>query len=256
MNGISDIALGNVIGSNIANIGLVLGITAMIAPLHASKDFYRLNWPMMMLLSVLLYVLLKNDRQLSQLEGISLLLMLLVFLWVLISRSRKGKEDELIEEVDDTLSEVSNFKLIIWLLIGGTGLYFGSEWLVDGAVQLATALGISEYAVSVTVIAVGTSVPELAASVIAAIRREKAISLGNLIGSNIFNIGSVLGITSILGPISVESPEILRTNLFWMIGFAAVLLPLVFLPKRYRISRYKGFLLFASYVAFVFLVLT
>jgi cation:H+ antiporter len=255
LDGISDIALGNVIGSNIANIGLVLGITAMISPLYATKEFYKINWPVMMLLSVLLYILLKNDGLLSRMEGVALVLILSVFLYILIRRSRLQKDDEAGEEVDDTLSVVSNFKIVIWLLLGSAGLYFGSEWLVDGAVALAETIGISEYAVSVTVIAVGTSVPELAASVIAAIRRQKAISLGNLIGSNIFNIGSVLGITSIVEPISVQSPEILSTNLFWMMGFAAILLPLIFIPTKFRISRYKGLILFAGYVLFVFLVL-
>jgi len=257
LEGFSDISLGNVIGSNIANIGLVLGVTAVIAPLAIDRDFFRFNWPVMVVLSFALFFLLKSGLMLNRGEGVLLFGLLLVYLFILIRRSYKTMGDETVaEEVDDSLARVTNFKIVIWLLIGGAALWGGSELLVHGAVRLATSLGVSERVIAVTMIAIGTSVPELAASVIAAIRREKAISLGNLIGSNIFNIGSVLGITSLLGPISVESPEILKTNLFWMIGFAAVLLPLVFLPKRYRISRYKGFILFASYVAFVFLVLT
>ena len=147
LNGISDISLGNVIGSNIANIGLVLGLTAIIAPLYATKEFYRLNWPMMMLMSLALYVMLKNDGLLSRIEGAGLLLALLVFLWVLIRRSRRQSIDQETDEVDDTLSVVSNFKIGLWLLIGSAGLYFGSEWLVKGAVRLAESVGISEYAV-------------------------------------------------------------------------------------------------------------
>jgi len=110
---------------------------------------------------------------------------------------------------------------------------------------------VSDYAISVTVIAIGTSVPELAASVIAALKKEKAISVGNLIGSNIFNIASVLGITAIVRPINVMDDTILSTNIFWMIGFAAVLVPLAFIPKRLEISRYKGLLLFIAYCVFV-----
>ncbi|MEM1002022.1 MAG: calcium/sodium antiporter, partial [Bacteroidota bacterium] len=178
MDGISDIALGNVIGSNIANIGLVLGLTSIIAPLYASKEFYKVNWTMMMLMSVALYIMLKNDGVLSRIEGMGLLSALLIFLWVLIKRSRSNRHADETYEVDDTLSVVSNFKIVLWLLIGSAGLYFGSEWLVRGAVGLADSVGISEYAVSVTVIAIGTSIPELAASLIAAIRREEAISLG------------------------------------------------------------------------------
>lgn len=255
-DGITDIALGNVIGSNIANIGLVLGITAIISPLAVDRDFYQLNWPMMMLVSFALYYFLKNDELLSALEGAILFVALIVFLVILIRSSRKTIKANL-DEVDDALAEVSNFKIIAWLIIGAAGLYFGSEWLVEGAKDLAKAVGISDYAISVTVIAIGTSVPELAASVIAALKREKAISLGNLIGSNIFNIASVLGLTSIIKPIAVnpETPEILSTNIFWMIAFAAILVPLMLIPKRFIIGRYKGMLLFGAYMIFIFLAL-
>ncbi len=256
LDGVSDIALGNVIGSNIANIGLVLGITAMISPLVVDRDFYKLNWPMMMLVSFALYFCLKNDMVLTALEGVLLLLALVIFLIILIRSSRK-KLSVSLDDVDDALAMVSNFKIGMWLLIGAVGLYFGSEWLVKGAKALAALVGISDYAISVTVIAVGTSVPELAASVIAAIKKEKAISLGNLIGSNIFNIASVLGLTAIIKPIAVnpETPEILSTNIFWMIGFAAVLIPLMLLPKRYKIGRLKGMLLFGSYLVFIYIAL-
>ncbi|WP_053992134.1 calcium/sodium antiporter [Mangrovimonas sp. TPBH4] len=254
LEGSSDISLGNVIGSNIANIGLVLGITAIISPLIVDRDFYRLNWPMMMILSMLLYAFLKQDMLLSVWEGVFFMVALTVFLVIMIRDSRKKLKVNL-EEVDDALQETSNFKIFIWLLIGAAALYFGSEWLVKGAKELALAVGVSEYAISVTVIAIGTSVPELAASVIAALKKEKAISLGNLIGSNIFNIASVLGLTAIIKPIAVnpETPEILSTNIFWMIGFAAILIPMVFAPKRFEIGRLKGLLLFVSYLVFVYL---
>ncbi|MBC2845561.1 calcium/sodium antiporter [Winogradskyella flava] len=255
-DGISDIALGNVIGSNIANIGLVLGITAIISPLTVEQEFYRYNWPMMMLASFALYYFLKNDEVLTAVEGVILFVALIIFLVILIHNSRKSMKANL-EEVDDALAEVSNFKIVMWLLIGAAGLYFGSEWLVEGAKQLAKAVGISDYAISVTVIAIGTSVPELAASVIAALKKEKAISLGNLIGSNIFNIASVLGLTAIIKPIVVnpETPEILSTNIFWMIAFAAILVPLMLIPKRFVIGRYKGMLLFGAYIIFIYITL-
>ncbi|MDC0006834.1 calcium/sodium antiporter [Winogradskyella sp.] len=256
LDGVSDIALGNVIGSNIANIGLVLGITAIISPLVVDKDFYKLNWPMMMLASFLLYYFLKNDGVLTAIEGALLFMGLIVFLVILIRSSRKSTKANL-EEVDDALAEVSNFKIGVWLLIGAAGLYFGSDWLVDGAKQLAESVGISDYAISVTVIAIGTSVPELAASVIAALKKEKAISLGNLIGSNIFNIASVLGLTAIIKPIVVspETPQILSTNIFWMIAFAAILIPLMLIPKRLELGRYKGLFLFGAYMVFIYISL-
>ncbi|MGA9589947.1 MAG: calcium/sodium antiporter [Salegentibacter sp.] len=250
LSGFSDISLGNVIGSNIANLGLVLGITAIISPLVIDRDFYRFNWPAMMLFSIALYYFLGTGRELSRIEGLLLLLGISVYLFALIRRSRI-KSEAFVEEVDESLQVTSGFKMTIWLLIGGFALWGGSELLVEGAVDLATAMGVSERVISVTMIAVGTSVPELAASVIAALKKEKAISLGNLIGSNIFNIGSVLGITSIIQPIAVKSPEILSNDIFWMLGIAFALIPLAFLPRRFQMSRYKGAILFISYAIFI-----
>ncbi len=250
MDGFSDISLGNVIGSNIANIGLVLGVTALIGPLAIDKDFYKFNWPVMMLLSMLLYLLLSNDRVLSRLEGGILLLALVLYLVLLIRRARKQTQVD-VEEVDDSLLSTTNFKMIVWLLIGGIALYGGSELLVMGAVDIAKSLGVGERVIAVTMIAIGTSVPELAASVIAAMKQEKAISLGNLIGSNIFNIASVLGLTAIVQPIVVKSAEVLTKDIFWMLGFAFILLPLAFLPKKLTIGRGKGFLIFAAYAVFI-----
>lgn len=252
LEGYSDISLGNVIGSNIANIGLVLGITAIIAPLAIDKDFYKFNWPVMMILSIALFFMLSSGNVITLMEGVILLLMLAVYLFLLINRARKKPiSKDTVEELDEGLSTASNFKIIIWLLIGGAALYFGSELLVDGAVELATALGVSERVIAVTMIAVGTSVPELAASVIAALKKEKALSLGNLIGSNIFNIASVLGVTAIIQPIVVKSPEILTNDIWWMLGFAACLIPLAFLPKRFEIGRVKGLIIVVAYCAFV-----
>jgi cation:H+ antiporter len=256
INGYSDIALGNIIGSNIANIGLVLGITAFISPLIVDKEFYKLNWPMLMITSLLLYVFLKNDEYLSAEEGLIFMVLLVFFLIILIRDSRKKTKIEL-QGIDESLQTVSNFKIIVWLIIGAVALYYGSEWLVEGARDLAVSFGISEYAISVTVIAVGTSVPELAASVIAALKKERAISLGNLIGSNIFNLASVLGLTAMISPITVNpnSPEILSSNIFWMIGFAAITLPLIFLPKRYLFGRYKGLILLIGYFVFIYTII-
>jgi cation:H+ antiporter len=255
LDGSPDIALGNVIGSNIANIGLVLGITAFISPLAISKDFYKINWPMMMILSVALYFILESGMIISFTEGLALVLSLIVFLYLLINRSRK-EGLEISEEIDEALQTTSNFKIIIWLIIGGLSLYFGSEWLVVGAKNMAVSLGVSERVISVTMVAIGTSVPELSASVIAALKKEKAISLGNLIGSNIFNISSVLGLTAMIHPIEVKNHNILDQDIFWMLGFAVVLLPLAFLPKRLTIGRWKGMLILIAYMLFIYIAFT
>ncbi|GAA4953540.1 calcium/sodium antiporter [Algibacter agarivorans] len=253
LSGSPAIAINNVVGSNIANIGLVLGITALVGSIAVDKSFYKLNWPVMMVFSIVLYYFLKNDDVLTAIEGGVLFIGLIVFLIVLL---RIAKKDTVTEDVDDTLAVVSNFKIALWLLIGAAALYFGSEWLVDGSKEIARSIGVSEAVIGVSLIAIGTSVPELAASVIAAAKQEKAISLGNLIGSNIFNIGSVLGLTSILKPIPVTEPQILTNDIFWMLGFSAILIPLIFLPERLQISRIKGFVLVIGYGAFMFMVFT
>lgn len=252
LNGFSDISLGNIIGSNIANIGLVLGITAIITPLAIDKGFYKLNWPVMMILSVGLYFILKSGNVISRSEGVALLLMLFVYLWILIRKAKKERGTMPVDDdIDEGLSKASNFKIIVWLLIGGVSLYFGSQLLVKSAINIAETFGVSERIIAITMIAVGTSIPELAASVIAALKKEKAISLGNLIGSNIFNISSVLGITAIIQPIVVKSKEVLTNDIFWMVGFAFILLPLAFLPKPYQLGRKRGILLVASYAIFI-----
>lgn len=255
LSGSPAIAINNVLGSNIANIGLVLGVTALVGAIAVDKSFYKINWPVMMVFSIVLYYFLKNDNVLTAIEGGILFAGLIVFLIYLIRNARK---DTVVEEVDDSLAVVSNFKIGLWLLIGGAALYFGSEWLVKGAKDIAVSIGVSEAVIGVSLIAIGTSVPELAASVIAAAKQEKAISLGNLIGSNIFNIGSVLGLTAIIKPISIPVTEtqILSSDIFWMLGFSAILIPLIFLPKRLQISRAKGFFLVIGYGVFMFLVFT
>lgn len=249
LNGFSDISLGNVIGSNIANIGLVLGITAIITPLAVDKDFYKFNWPVMMLFSIALYFLLSSGGNISRAEGIGLVVALVIYLFILIRRARKAHVE--VADLDDSLEQVSNFKIVIWLLIGGVALWAGAELLVMGAVDVAGMLGVSERVISVTVIAIGTSVPELAASVMAAMKKEKALSLGNLIGSNIFNIASVLGITAIIQPIFLTSEALLNFDIFWMLAIAFVLIPLAFLPPKLIISRYKGIILFVAYATYI-----
>ncbi|MDN3724618.1 calcium/sodium antiporter [Aequorivita sp. SDUM287046] len=255
LNGFSDISLGNVLGSNIANIGLILGVTTVIAPLTVDKDFYRFNWPVMMIFSVALYFILISGGQISFSEGVALILMLICYLWILIKRARNEKSSNPTEEsIDDGLSKASNFKITIWLLIGAGALFAGSEFLISGAVSVAENFGISERVIAVTMIAVGTSIPELAASLIAALKKEKSISLGNLVGSNIFNISAVLGITAIIQPIAVNSQEIINKDIFWMIGFAAIILPLALLPKSLQLGRKRGLVLVGAYAVFISMI--
>ncbi len=252
-DGHPDLALSNVIGSNIANIALVLGITAIISPLFVNREFFMINWPKMMLASLLLYYFLQNDLILSRVEGGILLIFLVIFVIILIYRARKLHLSAP-EDIDDTLQHTGNSKLILWLVFGGAALWFGSKLLIDGAIDIAKVFGISENVIGVSMVAFGTSIPELAASVIAALRKEKAISLGNLIGSNIFNIGSVLGITALIQPIKVLDTQILNNDIIWMLAIAAILVPIALLPpKRKRLSRLEGIILFTGYIAFIYI---
>ena len=250
LNGSPSIAINNVIGSNIANIGLVLGITVLLGTIYVDKTFYKLNWPALMIFSFVFHYFLSNDLKLDAVEGTVLFLSLLLFIGYSLKRSEGTEVDDSI----DSLTVVSNFKIVIWLIIGGVALYFGAKWLVDGAVVVAQKMGISEAVISVSLIAVGTSIPELAASVIAIIRKEKAISLGNLIGSNIFNIGSVIGLTSLVKPIIVDDPEILSRDSIWMLVFAVLLLPLTLIFKRNEIKKFEGLILVFLYGVFIYSV--
>ena len=250
LNGSPSIAINNVVGSNVANIGLVLGITALIGAIYVDKTFYKLNWPVLMLFSLALYYFLSNDNQLTALEGAVLFVALILFVIIVLKTSKLTEKDDSI----DVLSLVSTFKITVWLLIGGISLYFGSDWLVKGAVVIAKEIGVSEAVISVSIIAVGTSIPELAASVMAVVRNEKSISLGNLIGSNIFNIGSVLGLTAMVKPIVVDDPLIVSRDLIWMLIFAAILLPFSLILKRNEIRKTEGFALVFVYGVFIYTV--
>jgi len=242
-----DIALGNVIGSNIANISLVLGLTALIFPLGFQKRMYTVDVPLMLFASALLGIFLYNDYTLRTWEGITFVVLLSIMTYMMIRNSRKEqKANGVVLEVSMKMS-----KILLFLLIGGACLYFGSRLLVDGATVLARNMGVSERVISVSIIAFGTSVPELAASIIAALKKEKDLSIGNLIGSNIFNIFAVLGITSIIHPISIVDPVLLSNDIWWMFGIALAMYPLMFLFSKRQIGRVEGFLLFATYITYM-----
>jgi cation:H+ antiporter len=249
LTGASDLALGNVIGSNIANLGLVLGITLILGNINVEKSFYKIDWPVMMIASALLFLFLLNDNVIVQYEGIILFSFLIFFLIYLLRFQKNTDTEEPLEggEVPLTVS-----KTIFFFIIGGIGLYGGSELLIRGATSLATEFGVTERVIGVTIVSIGTSIPELAASIIAIIKKEKAISLGNLIGSNIFNILAVIGITSIITPISLSDERLLTSDIFWMIGISIIVLPLVLMPKKLHLDWKAGAFLLIGYGAFIY----
>lgn len=247
-----DLALGNVVGSNAANIGLVLGITLLFGSMEVTSSFYKIDWPVMMLASLMLLGFLYFDGVLSRVEGGVLVFVMIAFLWWLLKmQSGPAVVDEL--PSDDELLSVP--MTLFYLVVGGVGLWLGSEWLVEAAVSIAEDLGVSDRVIGITVVSIGTSIPELAASIIAVIKKEKAISLGNLIGSNIFNIMSVLGITAIVSPITVKDQGFIANDLFFMTFIAFVLFPLVFAPSKMKLSWKEGLVLLSIYGAFVYKVI-
>ncbi|MFY0603232.1 MAG: calcium/sodium antiporter [Flavobacteriaceae bacterium] len=248
LDGFPDLALGNVMGSNIANLGLVLGITLLIAKIDVQKSFYKTDWPVMILASVLLFYFLQNDAIISRIEGIILFSFLAIFLVYLLRFQKQAVVDEMPED-DEALP---NYKTAFFLIIGGVGLWGGSELLIEGATELAKDFGVGERIIGITVVSVGTSIPELAASIVAVIKKEKAISLGNLIGSNVFNILAVLGVTSMITPIKVQDNVLLTKDIYWMLGVSLSILLLVFLPKKMRLERKSGIILLITYIVFLY----
>ena len=249
--GSPSISLGNVVGSNVANLGLVLGVTLLFGSMHVKRSFYVTDWPVMMVASLLLWFFLWNDSLLRLSEGILLFLLLIGFLWYLLKVQKPAIEDEQPED-DELLSPI---KSAAYLAVGVVGLWLGSEWLVKGAIDLAQTFGVSDRVIGITVVSVGTSIPELAASVIAMLKKEKAISLGNLVGSNIFNIMAVLGITAMIHPVEVADPKFLSNDVLFMVAFALLLLPLVLISKSRTLNYKQGLVLLSAYFFFVYTVL-
>ena len=250
LKGESGIVIGNVVGSNIANIGLVLGLTCIIGNMYVEKSFYRIDWPVMFLFSIILYVIIARDNIIDQYDGILLFSLLIIFIIFILRSSLKTYQQD---SIDNNLIHSTNFKIILWVIIASLSLYYGAEWLVYGAINFAEQIGVSEAVITVSIVAIGTSIPELATSLLAIAKNEKGISLGNLIGSNIFNIGSVLGITSIIKPIVVDDSEILSRDIIWMLEFAVLVLLIAIFPKKNVIGKIKGFFLLFLYSIFILL---
>lgn len=245
-----DIAIGNVIGSNIANIALVLGLTAIILPVKVAKKSIRFDWSVMMLISLLFLIFCITNSKLEFYEGIIFIIILIAFIFRSIFKSRKEKLKTLEESI---LPKHNLFVSIILVIAAGVGLIYGAEFLVKGASNIAKEMGVDDRIISVSVIALGTSLPELATSISAAMRKELDIFIGNIIGSNIFNILAILGITSIVKSIDVN-PMVLKFDIFWMLGIPLLLFLFLLPLRKAMISRWKGLVFVSIYVAYIFSV--
>lgn len=242
-NGSSGLAIGNVIGSNIANVALVLGLTVLIRPIVVQSKKYVFSWSMMLFASLMFFGF-SVDGILDRLDGAFFISGLLLFL-ILSIRMR----DKLPSHEESEVVLLTPLMILIYFCIGAAGLYFGSDLLVDNAVQIAQSWGVSEFVIGITIVALGTSLPELATSIIAIIKGEANISIGNIIGSNIFNIFAVLGFTSILKPLNAEA-YIISIDLPIMVGVTLLFGIFIFLSRR--LKRLEGIFLISIYIVYIF----
>ncbi len=241
LKGSPDLAVGNAVGSNIANIGLILGITALFFALPATGRFLRREMAFMVFVTVLAYPLMLTSLSLERLEGLFLFAILAVFLWFLL----RDPEHQL--DFDDGIEDAPVWKSALGVAFGVALLVGGAQALVIGASDVARSVGISERVIGLTLVAIGTSLPELAASLVAGRKGETDIIMGNIIGSNIFNLLCILGITSVVSPLRV-APEIMSLDYWVMLGLSVLLM--IFLGLTGRLYRAEACLLLAAYIGY------
>ena len=255
MENVPGIALGNVVGSNTANILLVLGIPALLAVMHTSECDTRKSYVIMLGASVL-FIALAFRGVFDWIAGIGLLVALAVILGDSIREAlahrRAGKEAEAEEEPEGADPDMPWWKILVYLALGLVGLPLGADLLIDSSVQIAMMFGVSDTVIGLTLVALGTSLPELATTVMAALRRQADVALGNVIGSNMFNLLAIIGVASLIAPIPV-APEFLSFDLWVMLGASLLIFPLVFLAKD--LTRLWGVVLSALYVGYIALVI-
>jgi cation:H+ antiporter len=250
IKGFPEMAMGNVVGSNISNILLVLAITALIFPIPVPKKSVRQDWPALMFASLLLFAF-SWDGTLSRFEGIILILLLLVYITIAVIQAKRSPAAP--KQEPSNKKQMKGWVAGLIFLVSCGGLAFGANLLVENAAIIAEGFGISQRVISITMVAVGTSIPELATSVIAAMRKETEIAVGNIIGSNIMNILSVLGVTCVIGNISVDS-AISRFDIPWMLGVTLLLLFMMLPAARAKIVRWEGALMIVIYLLYIYMI--
>ncbi len=239
MDQAADISIGNVLGSNIANIALVLGISVVIKPLEIDTNTYKLSW-WVMLVSSLLFILFLLDNVITKMEGLMLIAGLFCFIILSIKRNISNEES--------IISKINIQTAILFFVLGAIGLYSGSELFVESAISIASFFDVPKFVIGITVVALGTSLPELVTSIVALAKGQNNISLGNLIGSNVFNVFAVLGITSLIQELSTKS---ILLFLDFGVMLAVMLVFGYYLFIRKKISRTAGFVLLFGYISYI-----
>jgi len=246
----SDIAISNVIGSNIANIGMVFSIALLFVTIKIKKENIKYDFPWLIIVS-LLFIWFLQDSQIDRFEG--LVFTSVLFLFIIFSFKVRANENE---DLDDlSTSNMSLSKIFIFLALSSILLYSGSELFVESSIFFANYFGVSERVIGLTMVAMGTSLPELATTLVAIYKKELDISIGNIIGSNIFNILAVIGITSIIRTLSIKSPEILSFDIYVMFAFSAVLGVFFFFPRKYKMYSIHGLFLLSAFLLYYFTLL-
>lgn len=247
--GVSGIAMGNVVGSNIANVLLVLGVPALISTMDTGGSDSRKSFVFMVGLSVL-FIALAFTGQFGLWQGLVLLAALALVLGenMYDARRQMQSDDELLDDLEGADPALPMWKILLFLLLGLIGLPLGADILVDAASEIARNFGVSDTVIGLTLVAIGTSLPELATTVMAAIRKQADVALGNVIGSNLFNLAGIIGVASLVAPISV-APEFLTYDLWVMLGVSVLMAPFVFLG--WRLGRRWGIVLLALYASYV-----
>ena len=248
IDGLPNFAIGNVLGSNIANIAFVLGIITIIYPITLKQRFYSSDFPILIISTVIFYLFLYTGKAITRLEGIILIFLITLILLYLFFYQKKSISDF---QDDTNSSDISIIKSFLMILFSGSLLWLGSETLIKSAVSVASKFQISERVISVSMVAIGTSIPELAASVVASIKKQNDLSIGNLIGSNIFNLLVVIGITSTLIPITGVEDRAINYDMIWVLSISLLLFPLAFFGKKNNLTRTKGIILLLLYVTFL-----
>jgi len=252
LRGESDLAIGNAIGSNIANIGLVLGCIAMIKPIGLTSATLRREMPALLAVS-LLTVSLFLDSYLSRIDGLVLLTgLVIVMIWLTRLGTRSAANDPMQADFEAEIPQhVSKQVAAFWLIAGLIMLLGGAELLVDGAIGVARELGVTDVVIGVTIVAIGTSVPELTVSLVSALRGEYGLAIGNIVGSNIFNLLAVIGIAVAIEPATL-APSVLSLHIFVMVAFTLVLFAMTYdQESKNAVNRLEGAALFAAYAAYV-----
>ena len=241
----SDIAISNVIGSNIANIGLVFSTALFFVTIKISKNNVKYDLPWLLIVSAVFFFFLQ-DSIITKYEGIILVALLSVFIYFMFKMREENDDDE----IEETKMSIS--KIIILLIVSSFLLFIGSELFVDSAIFFAKYFQVSERVIGLTLVAIGTSLPELVTSLVAIYKKELDISVGNIIGSNIFNILAVIGITSIIHELEVVGTQIIHFDIYVMIGFSILLGLFFFIPKKYTLYRPHGIILFLLFLTYYY----